>query len=131
MKIVKERLKRIYDYRQVLLTMAIKELKVKYVNSIFGICWMVINPILIVLSITFVFVVIFQTKIDNFPFFVLTGIFPWMFFSNSLSEATFSILSKRPILRQYNLPLEIIPMSVILSNFLSFSIRCLRQLFLY
>ena len=79
MKIVKERLKRIYDYRQVLLTMAIKELKVKYVNSIFGICWMVINPILIVLSITFVFVVIFQTKIDNFPFFVLTGIFPWMF----------------------------------------------------
>ena len=122
MKIVKERLKRIYDYRQVLLTMAIKELKVKYVNSIFGICWMVINPILIVLSITFVFVVIFQTKIDNFPFFVLTGIFPWMFFSNSLSEATFSILSKRPILRQYNLPLEIIPMSVILSNFLSFAI---------
>jgi len=74
------------------------------------------------LAITFVFTIIFKTGIRNFPLFVLSGILPWMFFSNALSEVTMSFLNQQNILRQFNLPREIIPLTSILSNFLSFLI---------
>lgn len=74
------------------------------------------------LAITFVFTSIFKTEMKNFALFVLSGIFPWMFFSNTLSDATFSILNQQSILHQFNLPREILPLSSILSNFLNFLI---------
>lgn len=117
-----ERIKKIYLYRNALWDMALKQLKAKYASSILGISWAVINPILIMSAITFVFHVIFKIEIKNFPLFVLSGIFPWMFFSAALSEVTFSILNQQNILRQFNLPREILPLSSILSNFLNFLI---------
>ena len=118
----KERVKKIYIYRQTLWNMAIKQLKAKYSGSLLGISWAIINPLLIMLAITFVFTTIFKTQIKNFPIFVLSGIFPWMFFSSAVSEAACSILSQKNILHQFNLPAEIIPLSTVLSNFMNFLI---------
>lgn len=118
----KERIKKIYLYRHALWEMALKQLKTKYASSILGIFWAIINPLLIVFAITFVFTVIFKTEIKNFALFVLSGIFPWMFFSTALSEATSSIVNQQNILRQFNLPREILPLSSVLTNFLNFLI---------
>lgn len=122
LKILKERLKGIYLHRHNLWDMAAAQLKTKYVGSVLGISWAVINPLLIASVIAFVFFNIFKIEIKDFPLFVLSGIFPWMFFSCALSEATFSILNQQNILHQFNLPREILPMSSILSNFLNFLI---------
>ena len=119
---LKERIKKIYFYRHTLWKMTVSQLKAKYAGSILGIFWAVINPLLIMSAITFVFTIIFKTEIKNFAFFVLSGIFPWMFFSNALSEATSSILNQQNILRQFNLPRELLPLSSTLSNFLNFLI---------
>lgn len=117
---LRERIKNIYLYRHTLWDMSIKHLKAKYSGSILGISWAMINPFLLMLAITFVFTVVFKTEIKNFPLFVLSGIFPWMFFSSALSEATNSILNQQSVLRQFNLPREILPLGTILSNFLNF-----------
>ncbi len=119
---LKGRIKKIYLYRHALWDTAIKQLKAKYASSILGISWAVVNPLLIMLAITFVFTIIFKTEIKNFSLFILSGVFPWMFFSNALSEATFSILNQQNMLHQFNLPREIIPLSSVLSNFLNFLI---------
>lgn len=119
---LKEGIKNIYLYRHTLWNTAIKQLKARYAGSILGIWLAIINPLLIMLAITFVFTIVFKLEIKNFPFFVLSGIFPWMFFANALSEATSSILNQENILRQFNLPRAIIPLSSILSNFLNFLI---------
>jgi ABC-2 type transport system permease protein len=102
--------------------MAIKQLKAKYSGSILGISWAIINPLLIMSAITFVFSAVFKIEIKSFPLFALAGIFPWMFFSSALPEATSSILSQQNILRQFNLPREVLPLSSTLSNFLNFLI---------
>jgi len=73
-------------------------------------------------AITFVFTVVFKTQIKGFSFFVLAGILPWMFFSNALTEAAFSLVNQQSLLRQFNLPREIFPLSSIMSNFLNFLI---------
>jgi len=119
---LKKRIKKIYFYRHTLWNMAVAQLKAKYAGSILGIFWAIINPLLIMLAISFVFTGVFKIEIKNFPLFALSGIFPWMFFSGALSEAAFSILNQQNVLRQFNLPQEILPLSSILSNFLNFLI---------
>jgi len=87
-----------------------------------GVSWAVLNPLLIMFAITFVFTVILKIGIKNFSLFALSGIFPWMFFSNAISESAFSILNQRNVLHQFNLPRELIPLSSVLANFLNFLI---------
>jgi lipopolysaccharide transport system permease protein len=116
----RERIGKINVYRNTLWSMSVAQLKSKYSASILGISWAIINPLLVVSAITFVFVVVFKIQIKNFSLFALAGIFPWMFCSMALSEATISLLNQQHILRQFNLPREIIPLSSVLSNFLNF-----------
>jgi ABC-2 type transport system permease protein len=116
----KERIKDIYLARHTLWDMSTKQLKIKYSGSVLGIFWAVLNPLLIMVAISFVFNVVFKVGIKDFGLFVLSGILPWMFFSISLSEATFSILNQIQLLRQFNIPKELLPLSSVLANFLNF-----------
>lgn len=114
--------KNIFRSRHTLWSMSLAQLKSRYAGSVLGIFWAVINPLLIMLAISFVFTRVFKTEIVNFSFFVLSGLMPWMFFSNALSEATGSILSQQNLIRQYSFPSAILPLSSVLSNFLNFII---------
>lgn len=115
-----KRIKFIYSHRHTLKDMVIKELKAKYSNSILGISWAIVNPLLIMLVISFVFTVVFKVEMKNFPLFILSGILPWMFFSAAISESVFSIINQAQMLRQFNIPKEILPLSSIFANFLNF-----------
>ncbi|NQT89927.1 MAG: ABC transporter permease [Candidatus Omnitrophica bacterium] len=112
----------IYAYRHTIWDTAIKQLNSRYAGSIMGIWLAIVNPLLIMLAVTFVFQVIFKVAIQRFFLFALAGIFPWLFFSNALFEGAFSILGQRSVLHQFSIPREIIPLSSVLSNFLNFLI---------
>ena len=115
-------LKTLFSYRETIWKMAASQLKAKYSQSLLGLAWAVINPFLIMLAVTFVFVCVFKTDIKGFSRFVLAGIFPWFFFSNAISEAACSVLNQKNVLRQFDLPAEIIPLASVLGNFLNFLI---------
>jgi ABC-2 type transport system permease protein len=102
--------------------MAINQLKVKYAGSRLGIWWAVIIPLLLALSINFVFEVISRITVVNYTIFVLSGILPWLFFTGALSEATNAFVANVSILKQSRCPHEFLPVSVILSNLLNFFI---------
>jgi lipopolysaccharide transport system permease protein len=116
------KIKKIYSCRRTLWSMAVKQLKAKYAGSVLGIFWVLINPVLMMLAITFVFTVVLKTEIENFALFALSGILPWMFFSGALSEATPSLTAQKSILHQFSLPKEIIPLSIALSYLMNFTI---------
>ena len=117
---LRERITKIYSYRGNLWKIAFSRVKAKYSNAFLGVFWAVVNPLLLMLVITFVFTFIFKAEIKNFPLFVLAGIIPWMFFSSSLFDAAGSIINQRGLLQQFNIPKEIFPISVVLANFLEF-----------
>jgi len=102
--------------------MSLSQLKARYTNSILGITWAVINPFLIMGAISFVFVGVLKMQTKGFALFVLSGIFPWMFFAGAVTDATSSILNQQNILRQFSLPREILPLSAVMSNFMNFLI---------
>ena len=115
-------IKMLYLCRRNVWDMAVAELRSKYAGSVLGVSWALINPILIASVITFVFLNVFRIDIKNFSLFVLSGVFPWLFFSYALSSAGLSILASSNILRQFNLPREVIPIASVLANFLNFLI---------
>lgn len=122
---LKERIKKIFFHRYILWDMAVKQLKVKYSGSKLGIWWAVITPLILAVSINFIFTRIFKISIPNYALFVLSGIVPWIFFSSTLSEATNSFIVNAPTLRQAIFPREFIPASAVLANFFNFLIGLL------
>lgn len=102
--------------------MAIKQVKTRYSGSKLGIWWAIITPLILAVSINFIFTKIFKINIPNYTLFVLSGIIPWIFFSNTLSEVTNSFIANTSVLKQGIFPREFIPLSVVLANFLNFFI---------
>jgi len=93
-----------------------KEVKTRYKRAVFGFLWIILNPILQMLVIGGVFS--FFIKIPNYFLFLFIGLLLWQFFSLSLSKATPSIVYERDLLQKAKFPIEAIPISIILSNFL-------------
>ena len=68
---------RIWQYRELLVGMTRKELKVKYKNSVLGFVWSMLNPALYLVVFYVVFQVILVRGIPNFPIFLLSGLLVW------------------------------------------------------
>lgn len=112
--------KRLISDRRIIWSIALKELKAKYVGSILGIWWAIITPLLIMLAVAFVFTNVMKIDIERFPLFSLAGILPWFFFSLSLSDAAPSLARNSALLKQFIFSSEVIPVSSVLANFLNF-----------
>lgn len=115
-----KKIKKIIAQRQIIKSMVIKNLKDKYVGSTLGISWAIINPVLIMLAVTFVFTQIMKTGMKHFPLLVLSALLPWFFFINSICESTTSMKQNVDMLSQFIIPREIIPISIVLANFINF-----------
>jgi ABC-2 type transport system permease protein len=119
-RLIIEKIRKIYSYRRSLWSISRKQFKAKYAGSILGFFWVIINPLLMMLVITFVFTFVFKTEVKDFALFVLAGILPWMFFSGALFEAAPSLLAQKSVLHQFSLPKEILPLSSVLAYFMNF-----------
>ncbi len=113
-------IKRIYSSRHLLWEMTVKKIKAQYAASLTGIGVAIVNPLLLAFVIIFVFSYIIRIEIDNFPLFIISGIFPWLFFSSALFDATMSFLVHKNILHQFNIPKELIPISVVFAHCFNF-----------
>ncbi len=107
-------------YKDVLWNLVSKNLKAKYAGSFLGMMWAFINPLLLALIISFIFTDIFKMSTRDFYLFILSGMLPWTFLSSSLLEASLSIPANAALLKQFSLPRKIIPLSVVLANFILF-----------
>jgi lipopolysaccharide transport system permease protein len=117
-----ERVHKVYLSLDILWNMSVQQLRAKYAGSKLGIWWAVILPLLLAVSINFIFNIVFKIDIPNYTFFVLAGLIPWTFSMNALGEVTNSFTVNSPLLKQAIFPKEFIPLSSILSNLLSFLI---------
>lgn len=117
-----EKLKEIFNYKELLYNLTAKELKLKYKNSALGFLWSFFNPLMMLIVYTFAFKFVMRIKIPNFTVFVLAGLLPWTFFQASVQGSTTSIISNGALIKKVYFPREIIPLSMILSNFVNFLI---------
>jgi len=110
------RLRELYRYRDLLRNLVIRDLKVRYKNSILGVLWSLLNPLLMTLVFTIVFTVLVPSRVEKFPVFFMSGFLPWAFFASSVSTATGSIVSNSGLIKKVYFPREILPIADVLSN---------------
>lgn len=121
-----------FSHSDIFWNLVSKYLKAKYAGSFLGMMWAFINPLLLAMIISFVFTNILKIPAGDFYLFVLSGILPWTFLSGSLQEASLSIPANAALLKQFPLPRAIIPLSVVMANFilLVFGLFAVMPLFL-
>ncbi len=91
----------------ILFNFAISDLKVKYRNSILGIFWSVIEPLLLLGVLFLVFSTMFKFDIENFPIYLLLGIITWNFFKNGTSIALGSLTGRSAFITNIYFPRSI------------------------
>lgn len=110
----------IFSYRELIFNLVAKDLKVRYKTAMLGFLWALLNPLLMMVILSVVFSVFLKLKIEKYPLFLLTALLPWHFLSQSLSIATTSIVDNANLIRKIPFPREIIPLSVIIAQFIFF-----------
>ena len=101
------------------LAIAIKDVKVRYKNSFLGIFWSMLNPLIFLVVFTIVFSNVFP-DIENYPLYALTGLIFWVFFSNTSNQILTSIVSNKGILKSMNVSPLIFPISTLISGLINF-----------
>lgn len=110
------------QFHELLIGMTQKELHARYKNTFFGFLWLVINPLLQMLVIGFIFPFFMGNTIDHYYYYLFSGLLLWNFFSLSLSKATPSIVNERALISKAAFPRAVIPLSIIMSNLVHYVI---------
>lgn len=130
MKIVDD-LRELYSYRELLFNLSRKEIRVKYKNSFLGFIWSLITPLMTLLVFYIVFGYIFQLNRDpnnpmnNFAIYLMSGLLPWTFFSNSLIQSVGSVIGNANLVKKVYFPREVLPLSNIAAGAFNFFLQFL------
>lgn len=116
-----EPLRGLYRYRKLIRLMTNRDLLGRYKGSFAGVLWTVFNPLALLLTYWLVFSVILKVpsptgKSIDFVFFILSGLVPWMAFSESLIRSNTCILENTNLVKKVVFPLETLPVIRTLSS---------------
>ena len=120
---VVERFRRIVAYRELLVGMTRKELKIKYKNSVLGFAWSLLNPLLYLVVFYIAFVKILGSGVPEFPIFLLSGLLVWNLFSTALGAACSSVVANAGLVKKVSFPREILPLAAVGSMLVHFFLQ--------
>jgi len=111
------RLNELLSYRELLYVLTVREIQIRYKQSVLGIAWAVIQPLALMLMFTLIFSVLLKVPSDGvpYPIFSYSALMFWVFFSGSLTRAIPSIEMNAPLIRKIYFPRELFPISSVLA----------------
>jgi lipopolysaccharide transport system permease protein len=120
----KQYFKDIWNYRDLLGIFIMRDIKVRYKQTVLGVLWVLIQPLLT----AGIFSVIFGTlaKIPSqglpYPLFYLAALIPWTCFTNAISQASGSLESSAGLIKKVYFPRILIPSAMVLGTIIDFLI---------
>lgn len=111
-------------YRGLLLNLVSKELRARYRNAMMGFLWAVLQPVLMMAILTFVFGFLLRDLMANkagfsgghsYAVFLLCGLVPWQFLALALACGTSSLLESQELIKKVHFPREIIPLAAVMN----------------
>ncbi|MED5370645.1 MAG: ABC transporter permease [Myxococcota bacterium] len=122
-------LKVLWGHRELLLQFAFNDLKHRYIGSLMGVFWMVINPIIELATYTFVFHVLMrqnftpQGGVVHYSLFLFCGMVAWFAVADGLTRATNSITGHAHLIKKVNFPAAVLPAHMVLSAVFNQGVR--------
>lgn len=114
-----KRIKEIFDYREMIVSLVRKDLRGRYKGSVLGFLWTFINPLLQLLVYTIVFSVILKSNIEKYYLFLFVALIPWIFFSSSVTAGSSCIISQKDLVKKIFFPREVLPISHVTTCFVN------------
>lgn len=121
---MRRRLAELWDYRELLQNLAIREISVRYKQTVLGVIWALIQPLALMAVFTLFFSLLLRVPSDGvpYPLFVYCALVPWGFFATSLSYAIPSLVNNAPLITKVYFPREVLPFSAILAAMVDFAL---------
>ncbi len=107
-------------YRELLRNLTLRDLKVRYRNSLLGFLWAWGNPILMTAVFTVVFQVVAPNTIQSYPLFIMIGWLAWSFTVGSINDGINSIVHNSALVKKVWFPRITLPASAVLANAANF-----------
>jgi lipopolysaccharide transport system permease protein len=121
-------LTKLADNRNLLKNLVVRDLKHRYVGSMGGFLWSVVQPLALLITYTFAFSVVFKQSPGpdsagvSIPIFLLCGILPWFFFMDTVVRNCSVITDNAALITKTVMPAEILPVAITLSNLVNHAI---------
>jgi len=93
-----------------------KEITLKYKRTALGILWSLLNPILLAIVLFIAFKVFMRIKMENYTFFFLSALFPWNWFSASVTMSTGTLIGNVSLIKKIHFPRHFLVLSTILAQ---------------
>ena len=114
----------LWESRELLYFLMLRDIKVRYKQTVLGVAWAVLQPVLSMLVFTVIFGQLAKMPSEGFPYaiFVYTGLLPWTFFSTAVSTSSGSLVNQQALLTKIYLPRLFVPSSAIGSGMVDFAV---------
>ena len=116
--------KDIWHYRELLYFLAWRDILVRYKQTVMGVAWALLRPLLAMIISTIVFGNIAKLPSEGvpYPILVFAAMLPWQFFSSSLAECSNSLINNSQLISKVYFPRLIVPASTVVVSFVDFMI---------
>ncbi len=121
------RIKREFDVLKILI---LKEWIVKYKSTLLGYLWSIMHPLMLAFVFFIAFKVVVKVPIENYTLFLVTGLFPWQWFMNSVTIGVWSFVSNASLIKKTLFPKYLLTLSVTVLDMIHFVISIPIVMFL-
>ncbi len=106
----------LWRFRDLVMLLVQRDLKVRYKRSVLGMGWTLLNPLLQMVVYTLVFSTIMRVGVPQFPVFLLSGLLPWTMISVSIIGSAHTLLNNQGLIRKVAVPQMVYPLAVVASK---------------
>jgi lipopolysaccharide transport system permease protein len=124
--------KELWAYRELLYVLTMRDIKVRYKQTVLGFAWAIIQPVMMMVVFSIFFGRLAKIPSDGLPYpiFVYAALLPWTFFANSITNSANSLVGSANLVSKVYFPRLIIPLSSIGSGLVDFAIAAVILLLL-
>ena len=114
----------VWEFRELLWTLTVRDLKLRYKQTALGVIWVVLQPLMAAGVFAFVFGVVAKLPTDGVPPFLLayTGLLGWNLFNNTVTKASVSLTGNSQLISKVYFPRLILPLSAVPSVLVDFAV---------
>jgi ABC-type polysaccharide/polyol phosphate export permease len=120
-------------YRELFGNLFRRDVQAKYRGSLLGVAWTLANPVLLMAVYLLVFSVLLKTQFGSqghYALFLLVGLSAWIFFATAVQSSSRSLLDNANLIRKTRFPRQLVPLSVVATQLISFAVMIVGLLVL-
>jgi len=111
---------RIQHYLDLITILTQKEMKVRYKSTFFGYIWSIAHPLAFAFVFFMAFKVIMRIQMEGYAVFLIAGLFPWQWLSNSVNASPMVFFTNAALIKKVKLPRNILPLATVLQDMIHF-----------